>query len=92
MALETLANVTQDEVEYARMSNLIKSQLDYQSGMVESRREGLREGFAKGHDEGRNEASLEIAQKMKTMGDSIEKIHTITGIPIETIEQMSNNN
>ena len=88
MALGTLANITQDEIEYARMSNLIKSQLDYQSGMVSARREGLAQGHNEGLAEGRNEASLDIACKMKTMGDSIEKIHTITGLPIETITQL----
>jgi len=76
MALDTLANITQDEVEYARMSTLIKSQLDYQSGMVGARREG------------RNEANLENAQKMKTMGFLAEQIQAVTGLPLETIERM----
>jgi hypothetical protein len=43
MAVETLSNITQDEIEYARMCNLIKSQLDYQDGMVEARRSGIEE-------------------------------------------------
>jgi len=93
MALNTLANITQDEVEYARMSTLIKSQLDYQSGMVGARRKGLAEGFTKGHDEGlakglnegRNEASFDIACKMKTMGFLAEQIQAVTGIPVEQI-------
>jgi predicted transposase/invertase (TIGR01784 family) len=84
MALDTLANITQDEVEYARMSTLIKSQLDYQSGMVGARRKGLAEGLA----EGLNKASLDIARKMKTMGFLTEQIQAATGIPIETIERM----
>jgi predicted transposase/invertase (TIGR01784 family) len=84
MALETLANVTQDEVEYARMSTLIKSELDYQSGMVSARREGL----AEGRMEGRNEASLDIAQKMKNAGRPLSEIVEFTGLPIETITQL----
>jgi predicted transposase/invertase (TIGR01784 family) len=76
MALDTLVNITQDEVEYERMSNLIKSELDYQSGMVGARREG------------RNEANLENAQKMKAMGFLTKQIQAVTGLPIETIEQM----
>jgi len=83
MAVDTLVNITQDEIEYARMSNLIKSQLDYQSGMENARREGLSEGYTKGI----NQASLEIARRMKKMGDPIEKIQAITGLPPETIEQ-----
>jgi len=49
-----LSNITQDEVEYARMCNLIKSQLDYQSGMVDARRSGIKEG---------REEGMEIARK-----------------------------
>jgi len=45
-------------------------------------------GMAKGMKKGRQESSLEIARKMKEMGDSIEKIQTVTGLPIETIELM----
>jgi predicted transposase/invertase (TIGR01784 family) len=96
MALDTLANITQDEVEYARMSTLIKSQLDYQSGMVGARRKGLAEGFTKGHDEGRmeglaeglNKASLEIAHKMKNAGRPLSEIMEFTGLSIENIERM----
>ncbi|MDR2595933.1 MAG: Rpn family recombination-promoting nuclease/putative transposase [Treponema sp.] len=84
MAVETLGTFTQSELEYIRESGRIKAELDWQCDMTEARREARREG----RNEGRNEASLDIAQKMKAMGDSIEKIHTITGLPIETIEQI----
>jgi len=84
MALDTLVNITQDEIEYARMSTLLKSELDYQSGMVGARREGLAEGFTKGHDE----ASLDIARNLKKMGLPITQIAEGTGLSIETIEQM----
>jgi predicted transposase/invertase (TIGR01784 family) len=78
------------------MSTLLKSELDWQSrevgarrkGLAEGRMEGLKEGFTKGHDEGRNEASLDIAQKMKTMGFLAEQIQAVTGLPIETVEQI----
>jgi len=90
--LDTLANITQDEVEYARLCNLIKSELDYRTGMVEAKREGLteglREGFTKGHDEGRNEASLDIAQKMKNAGRPLSEITEFTGLSMETITQL----
>ena len=79
MAVETLVNITQDEIEYARMCNLIKSQLDYQSGMVNAKREGLAEGHA--------EKALEIARKMKNAGRPLSEIEEFTGLPIETIEQ-----
>jgi predicted transposase/invertase (TIGR01784 family) len=76
MALDALVNITQDEVEYARMSTLLKSELDWQSREVGARREG------------RKEASLDIAQKMKTMGFLAEQIQAVTGLPLETIERM----
>jgi predicted transposase/invertase (TIGR01784 family) len=76
MAVETLGTFTQDEIEYARMSTLIKSELDYNTGMFEAERKGRAEGI------------LEIARKMKKMGEPIEKIQTITGLSTETIEQM----
>ena len=76
MAVNTLVNITQDEIEYERMSNLIKSQLDYQSDMVWAKREG------------RAEKAHEIARKMKEMGDPVEKIQAITGLSAETIEQV----
>jgi hypothetical protein len=43
MATETLSKITQDQIEYARMTTLIKSKLDYQSGMVNARRSGRKE-------------------------------------------------
>jgi predicted transposase/invertase (TIGR01784 family) len=91
MAVNTLVNITQDEIEYERMSNLIKSQLDYQSDMVwakrEGREEGLKEGLKKGHTEGRAESMLEIARKMKNAGRPLSEIEEFTGLPPEIIER-----
>ena len=72
MALDALVNITQDEIEYARMTSLIKGELDWNTSMAEARSEGL--------NEGRNQASLDIAQKMKTMGFSAEQIQAVTGL------------
>jgi len=38
--------------------------------------------------EGQEEKAIEIARKMKEMGDPIERIHAITGLPTETIERL----
>jgi len=88
MAVETLVNITQDEIEYARMCNQIKSQLDYQSGMEDARREGLAEGREEGLARGREEGILKIARKMKNAGRPLSEIAEFTGLPVETIEQM----
>ena len=66
------------------MSNLIKSQLDYQSGMVGAKREGRKEGM----EQGRAETSLEIARKMKNAGRPLSEITEFTGLPAESVEKM----
>jgi predicted transposase YdaD len=40
------------------------------------------------YNAGRAEGTLEIARKMKEVGDSAEKIHTVTGLSFETIGQL----
>jgi len=49
---------------------------------------GINTAIEKGLQKGHAEEKLEIARKMREMGDSIEKIQAITGLPKETIEQM----
>jgi predicted transposase/invertase (TIGR01784 family) len=76
MAVGTLVNITQDEIEYARMSTLIKSEMDWRSGIVEAERKG------------RNEASLENARRMKADNMSASRISKYTGLSEETIAQL----
>ena len=80
MAVDTLINITKDEIEYARMTTLIKSELDWRSGIVDAERKGRREG--------RNEEKHENAKKMKTMGFLTEQIQAVTGLSTETIAQL----
>jgi len=87
MAVETLSNVTQDEIEYARMCNLIKSELDWRSGINEARESGLREGLEKGREEGHRE-KLVIARNLLAKGSSPEFVNEITGLPLETIKDI----
>jgi len=51
MAVETLSNITQNEVEYARMCTLLKSELDWQSRETNARRSGIKEGREEGRKE-----------------------------------------
>jgi len=80
MAVDTLINITKDEVEFARMTTLIKSELDWRSGMADAEK--------KGRNEGRNEANLENARKMKSMGFLTEQIQAVTGLSSEIIVQL----
>jgi len=76
MAVETLSNITQDEVEYARMTTLIKSELDWRTGLFEA------------ENKGRNEEKLENARKMKSLGFLTEQIQAVTGLSPEIIAQL----
>ena len=93
MAADTLIHISRDEIEQARLTTELKNILDYQSGMVSAKRsgraEGLAEGYAEGRAEGNAEKALEIARKMKELGDPIEKIQVITGLSSEVIQQIS---
>jgi predicted transposase/invertase (TIGR01784 family) len=80
MAVDTLVNITQDEIEYARMTSLITSQLDYQSGMAEARREG--------RTEGREEGLEAAARNALAQGASLEFVQKITGLDIQTINNL----
>jgi len=80
MAMNALCQVTADEEEYARLTSLMKGELDWRSSMKDAKREGLAEG--------RNEASLDIARNLKGMGLPISQIAEGTGLSIETIERM----
>jgi len=81
MATNELYQVSAEYEAYALQTSLMKGELDWRSSMKDAKREGFAEG--------RNEANLENAQKMKTMGFPAEQIQAVTGLPIETIEQMS---
>jgi predicted transposase/invertase (TIGR01784 family) len=69
---------------------------DYTSGINYARREGRREGWQEGRREGRQEGwqggrqegILEIARKLKSIGDSVEKIIKATGLSEEEINKL----
>ena len=84
MATNALCQITDNFEEYSRLTTALKSRLDWQASMVGAKREGHAEGLA----EGRAEGILEIARKMKEMGDPIEKIQAVTSLPAESIEQL----
>jgi predicted transposase/invertase (TIGR01784 family) len=76
MAVETLGTFTQNELEYIRQTTLLKSELDWQSGMAHAERRG------------RNKASHEIARKMKAAGRPSGEITEFTGLSPETIASL----
>jgi predicted transposase/invertase (TIGR01784 family) len=99
-AEKAVSGISRDYMKAAREMAIIKNRLDrgqaeYNArekgrteGRAEGRAEGRTEGLAEGHAEGLAEGKLEIARKMKKMGDSAERIHTITGLSPETIREL----
>ena len=88
MATNALCQVSAEYEAYALQTSLMKGELDWWSSMKDAKREGLAEGRMEGLMEGLNKASLDIAQKMKTMGFPAEQIQAVTGL---SIEQITNN-
>jgi len=88
MAVETLVNITQNEIEYARMCNLIKSQLDWNTDLFEARSEGLEEGLTKGREEGLEKGRIETASSLKALGVSADIIIKSTGLSPEEIVKL----
>jgi len=80
MAAETLSNVTQDEIEYARMTTLIKSELDYRSEMKYERDSGREEGI--------EQEKLIIAKNLLAKGSTFEFVSEITGLSIDEIKRL----
>ena len=76
MAVETLINITKDEIEFARMTTLIKSELDWRSGMADA------------ENKGRNEEKLENARRMKADNMPVSQISKYTGLSSEAIAQL----
>ena len=91
-AEKSVVRVSRDYMRYVRKMAEIKNSMDRAQDLLEAQEEGQAlghaKGIAKGHAEGEMAAKLEIARKMKEMGDSAEKIQIITGLPVETIEQI----
>jgi len=88
MAVETLGTFTQNEIEYIRQTTLIKSELDWRSGMADAENKGRREGRSEGLIEGRNEEKLENARKMKADNMPVSQICKYTGLSAEIITQL----
>jgi predicted transposase/invertase (TIGR01784 family) len=76
MATNAMCQITDNFEEYARLTSLLKGELDWQSDMVWAKREGRAEGI------------LEIASKMKNAGRPLSEIIEFTGLTAETIEHM----
>ena len=71
---------SQDKNERDRYFRRLMATMDYNSGMNGARREG--------EEKGRETAILEIAQNLLAEGSTPEFVQKITGLDLETINQL----
>ena len=87
-ARKEMTYLTGDE-EIRRLAELReKWEMDWNSSMDYSKKEGIKEGKKEGIKEGAKKKNLENARKMKEKNIPIETIVEITGLTKEEIEKM----
>ena len=78
---------------------MLMTEYDYDTDIAVQREEayedglskGITQGISQGIKQGAYQEKLETAKMLLSFGDSIEKIATITGLSLETIQQLSKN-
>jgi predicted transposase/invertase (TIGR01784 family) len=96
MAVETLAGITQDEDEWARLTTELKNRFDYindvnsfrDAGREEGLQQGREEGLQQGLEQGHGEAMKAVARNALAKGLSMEYIHELTGLSLDEIAQL----
>ena len=88
LAEEKQVHVLSDEDAIRAYEYRQKLKWDEISFRNDAIREGRAEGLAEGKSEGIAQEKLEIARKMKAMGDSPERIHAITGLSLGVVSNL----
>ena len=52
---------------------------------------GKKEGFQEGIQQGIQDTKIETARKLLDMGETPEKTMIVTGLPLETVEELAKN-
>jgi len=81
-----IANFTPEQL--ARYEESLKAYRDLKGVVDTSYEEGKAEGIVEGEIEGRDKRNIEIALKMKKMGEPLEKISGYTDLSIEEINKL----
>lgn len=77
------------ERKATEVRNMILTEYDYDTDIAVQREEAYEEGLNNGISQGAEQTRIETAKKMLNYGDSQEKISIITGLPLETVEQLA---
>ena len=80
MAGGVLLNISRNEIERARLESEYKAKIDIQARIVDATREGIQEG--------RREGVEQTARNALSEGFSLEQVHKITGLDMQTIRTL----
>ena len=87
-ANEKINLVMQDDEARRRYWRRQMAIMDENGRRKYARDEGLAEGREQGIQQGREQSAIEIARKMKEIGDSVDKICAVTGLSAEVIKEL----
>jgi len=87
-AEQAVTKISRDYIRYAKKIAGIKNDMDRAERLLLAREEAEKEGMEKGMEK----RTLEIARKMKNAGRPLSEIAEFTGLPPETIEQLTVSN
>ena len=62
-----------------------------QDTFYRGKKEGIQEGIQQGIQQGIQEKAIETARKLLAMGETLEKTMIVTGLPLETVEEIAKN-
>jgi predicted transposase/invertase (TIGR01784 family) len=88
MATKALMRITRSDREWAYRESKLKYELDRQSLIYETKREGVAEGRKEGISQGELNKALDIARNMKNKGRPLAQIEEDTGLSLEEINNL----
>ena len=71
------------------VENMLMTEYDYDTDIAVQREEAYEDGLSKGMKQGVYQEKLETAKNLFHLGLSIEQISTVTGLSLETLQQLS---
>ena len=67
---------------------MLMTEYDYDTDIAVQREEAYEDGLSKGMKQGAYQEKLETAKNLFHLGLSIEQISTVTGLSLETLQQL----
>ena len=67
---------------------MLMTEYDYDTDIAVQREEAYEDGLSKGMKQGAYEKAIETAKNLFHLGLTIEQISTVTGLSLETIQQL----